>query len=97
MGKTIKTDEIKTHREIWGRPPKLGYEWDAGVFPQQVGRLGGRITVRLTESAWEIINVTFLTRQPKLVHVLESFPLGDDGERAAKERAREIYTEMRAA
>lgn len=90
-------DKIYTHREINGRDPKVGYEWDAGVFPQQIGRLGGRITVRLTESTWEIISVTFLSRQPNLVHVLESFPLGDENERAAKVRARQIYTERRAA
>lgn len=91
MEKNLKTDEIKTHREINGRDPKVGYEWDAGVIPQQIGFLGGRITVRLTQDCWEIISVTFVSNEPNLVQLLEPFPLGDDGERAAKARAKQIY------
>lgn len=86
-------DEIRTHREINGRDPKVGYEWDAGVIPQRVGILGGRITVCLTQECWQIVSVTFASDAPKLVQPLESFPLGDEGERAAKARAKQIYAE----
>ena len=86
--------EIRTHFEALGRIPQPGYEWSAGTYPQRIGRLGGRVGVRLTQHCWEVLHVIFRTRQPKLVQVLDTFPIGDDGERAAKQRAVEIFAKM---
>jgi len=89
--------DIRTHFEALGRVPQPGYEWSAGVYPQRIGRLGGRVGVRLTQLAWEVIHVIYRSREPNLVQVLESFPIGDDGERAAKKRAVEIFAEYSQA
>lgn len=92
----MSEDVIRTHREINGRDPKPGYEWDAGQWPMTAGRLGGRVTVRLTQSGWQIVQVTFLLDHTKREHPVDPpFPPGDDGERAAKTRARQIYAERR--
>lgn len=86
---------VRTHFESLGKHPKPGYQWNAGVYEQRIGRLGGRISVRLTQSAWEVIHVLFRSREPNTVIVLgDPFPLGDDGERAAKTRALEIFAEQ---
>lgn len=86
-------NDIRTHKEINGRDPKPGYEWDAGVIPATAGRLGGRITVRLTVSNWEVVHVTFMPDLTNRTYVLETFDPDEDGERAAKGRAKEIYAE----
>lgn len=89
--------DIRTHFEALGRLPQPGYEWSAGVYPRRIGRLGGRVGARLTQSAWEVIHVIFRSREPKLIQVLDTFPANDDGERAAKKRAKEIFAEKHPA
>ncbi len=86
---------IRTRFETLGKYPEPGYEWSAGIYPQQVGRLGGRVTARLTRSAWEVVHVIFRKPEANLVQVLaERFPLGEDGERAAKAYATNIFKSM---
>ena len=91
------SDDIRTHRELWGHAPKVGYEWDAGFFDARVGMLGGRITVRLTSEKWEVIQVTFLLDHKTRKRVLQAFALGDNGELAAKTYALKVYAERSKA
>lgn len=92
------SDEIRTRFEALGKHPEPGYEWSAGIYPQQVGRLGGRVTARLTRSGWEVVHTIFRLGAPSLVQVLaERWPAGEDGERAAKTRAVEFFESMKGA
>jgi len=89
---TTYQSPVQTHRELHGRDPKPPYEWDAGLFFARPGCESGRITVRLTETEWQVIDVRFsLHDEHKVERVLTTFPLGEDFERAAKEHARDVY------
>lgn len=86
---------IRTRFESLGKYPEPGYAWSAGIYPQRVGRLGGRVTARLTRSGWEVVHTIFRTEGPSLVQVLdEKWPAGEDGERAAKTRAVELFKSL---
>lgn len=98
-----KVGHIQTHFELWGKEPAIGYEWDAGTFHVTKSHPSGRITVVLKATGWQVWEITW----PPIIHrregldkkelLLKQFPIGDDGERAAKEYARELFQEYRRA
>lgn len=77
------SEQVQTHREIWGRPFPVNGEWDAGVTRC------GRITARLTPEHWEVVSHRF----PVPPHdeggeiLMGFFPPTEAGERQAKEYA----------
>ncbi len=81
------TEEIKTHRELYGTDPKPGaYEWDAGNTPPTV-HPGGRWTVRLTAAGWDVIFHPFDNRPDR---VLRKYGPGENMERQAKRLALDL-------
>lgn len=86
---------IKTNRELTGRDPQPGYEWDAGAFHARPGRPGGRITVRMVDDGWQVMEVTFpLNTSEKKVKILKLLPLGEQYEREAKQFALEVFEQQ---
>lgn len=74
------SEEIRTHREIWGTEFPIGGEWDAGYAPPRRGVRQGRWTARRTETGWEVIFHAFGGPE----EVLAAFPPTEEGERQAK-------------
>ena len=52
--------EIKTHRELHGKDPEIGYEWDAGNTPPG-DKSPGRWTVKRTTENWMVLFRSFLS------------------------------------
>ncbi len=76
------SEEIRTHREIWGTDFPLGGEWDAGLAPfHWPPDRRGRWTVRRTETGFEVFFRSFILQRDE---VLATFPPTEEGERQAK-------------
>ncbi len=90
-----KVERIKTHRELWGKMPHVGYEWDAGTFHVTALHPSGRITVKLTNNGWQVWKITWPLNRPKQEQLLYIFDSGEEGEREAKKYAREIFEKCR--
>ena len=75
--------EVKTHRELYGKEPAIGYEWDAGNTPPG-DKEPGRWTVRRSRDNWVVL-FHFLNGRPE--NIISTFPPTEDGERAAKTMA----------
>lgn len=73
--------EIKTHRELHGKDPEIGYEWDAGNTPPG-DKSPGRWTVKRTAENWMVLFRSFLSAEAE--YVIQTFPPTESGERAAK-------------
>jgi hypothetical protein len=73
---------IKTHRELHGLDPEVGYEWDAGNTPPG-DSAPGRWTVRREDGQWVVLFHSF--KGPE--YVITTFAPTEDGERAAKTMA----------
>lgn len=74
-------DEIKSHRELHGKDPEPGYEWDAGITPPGDGS-PGRWTVKRTLENWVVVFHSFLSAGAE--YAIQTFPPTEAGERAAK-------------
>lgn len=72
--------EVKTHRELHGKEPEPGYEWDAGNTPPR-DKEPGRWMVRRDRDNWVVL-FHFSNGRPE--NIISTFPPTEDGERAAK-------------
>ena len=65
-------NEIKTHRELYGKDPEVGYEWDAGNTPPG-DKSPGRWTVKgPTENTGLVLFHSFLTAGAE--YTIQTFP-----------------------
>jgi hypothetical protein len=80
-------NEIKTHRELYGKDPEVGYEWDAGNTPPG-DKSPGRWTVRFDKEHWTVLFHSFLDAGAE--YTIQTFPPIENGERAAKGMARKL-------
>jgi hypothetical protein len=83
--------QIKSNREIWGRPFPIGGEWDAGYTPFHQGVVQGRYTARRALGCWEVVFQP-LNGEPE--QLLGTFPPTEDGEIQAKNFAVEKLEEV---
>ena len=88
--------EIKSNREIWGRPFPIGGEWDAGYSPVRKGVIQGRYTARRALGSWLVVFQP-LNSEPE--QLLGTFPPTEKGEIQAKnfavERLEEVWARSR--
>jgi len=74
--------EVKTHRELHGKDPAVGYEWDAGnTSPGD--KEPGRWTARRDSDNWVLLFHPVDGNE----HVIRNFEPTEQGERAAKTMA----------
>jgi hypothetical protein len=75
-------EQVKTTRELGLGEPTIGYEWEAGGTPPG-DSAPGRWTTAKRKRDWAV-----LFRSDKgATYVIYTFPLTDEGERAAKTMA----------
>jgi hypothetical protein len=90
--------EVKTHRELHGKDPAVGYEWDAGNTPPE-DPAPGRWTVRRDPDHWVALFHSFIdapqrgfekkgfARGTGPDYIIATFLPTEQGERAAKTMA----------
>ena len=82
-------NDIKTCRELWGKDPAPGYEWDAGHTPSNwplEKRL--RVSVKLLHSLRWTVYIFYLIGNKK--RYIRDFGRGEAGERLAKYYAQKL-------
>lgn len=77
----MSEERIKTNKELGLPPMEVGQEWDAGFW------VVGRWTVRKGSRNW-IVLFHYANGEDELISL---YPLTDDGERQAKQRAINSY------
>jgi len=88
MAISVALEDIKLHRELHGRDPEVGFEFDGGTVVG--GENCGRYTARLTEKGWQVIYIRFPSGKYP-VEILAEFGPGEKYERRAKALTIEIY------
>ena len=83
--------EIKSNREIWGRPFPIGGGWDAGYTPIRKGFVQGRYTARRVLGGWDVV---FQSLNGAPEQLLGAFPPTEEGEIQAKNYAVEKLEEV---
>lgn len=88
-GSAVIPQDIKSNREVWGKDPEIGWEWDAGTIP--MGRIG-RVSVRRTANTYEVYFRNFAAASDE---IFATFPASEIGEIEAKHAARAKFSELR--